>query len=355
MTATSIASGKAPALDVIAGQSVVLHYGDVAAEYAALRSRAMLVDRSARDRLIVKGPRAAELIAGLVTNDVQALTPGHGQYAAALTPKGKIVADVRIFARDGSLLIDAPPRAREGWQAMIKKYINPRLAPYADVSATLRQIGIYGVASRTIVARALDLAPETLAALPAYGHVQAGERADILVAHVPDLALEGYELFAPAETFDTLWQLLVRGGATAAGLAAWEIARIEAGRPEWGLDMDATTIPQEANFDELGAISYTKGCYVGQEVVARVHFRGHVNKQLRGLLCGETEPPPIGATLLTDAGKPVGEVRSTAISPRLGAIALATVRREVEPGATLAVHWDGGEAQADVSALPFPL
>src|SRR6185312_6671898 len=175
MTATSIASGKTPALDVVAGQSVVLHYGDVAAEYAALRARAMLVDRSARDRLVVKGPRAAELVAGLVTNDVQALTPGHGQYAAALTPKGKIVADVRIFARDGSLLIDAPPRAREGWQAMIKKYINPRLAPYADVSATLRQIGIYGVASRTIVARALDLAPETLAALPAYGHVQAGE------------------------------------------------------------------------------------------------------------------------------------------------------------------------------------
>lgn len=119
--------------------------------------------------------------------------------------------------------------------------------------------------------------------------------------------------------------------------------------------MDDTTIPQEANFDELGAISYTKGCYVGQEVVARVHFRGHVNKHLRGLLCGETEPPPTGATLLNDAGKSVGDVRSTAISPRLGAIALAIVRREVEPGATLAVHWEGGEAQADVSALPFPL
>ena len=106
MTATSIASGKTPALDVVAGQSVVLHYGDVAAEYAALRARAMLVDRSARDRLVVKGPRAAELVAGLVTNDVQALTAGSGIYAAALNPRGKIVADVRIFACSDHLVLD---------------------------------------------------------------------------------------------------------------------------------------------------------------------------------------------------------------------------------------------------------
>lgn len=355
MTASSIITGKAAAVDVVAGYSVVLHYGDVAAEYAALRSRAMLVDHSARGRLVVNGPRAAELIGGLVTNDVQALTPGHGQYAAALTPKGKIVADVRIFARDGSLLIDVPPRAREGWQTTIKKYINPRLAPYQDVSATLRQMGVYGIASRSVVAKTLGVAPDVLAMLSMYSHTQTTGDASIVIARVPDLALEGYELFVPAEVFDSVWQRLMRSGATPAGLAAWEIARIEAGRPEWGIDMDATTIPQEANFDELGAISYTKGCYVGQEVVARVHFRGHVNKHLRGLLCGETEPPPTGATLLNDAGKPVGDVRSTAISPRLGAIALAIVRREVESGATLAVHWEGGEAQADVSALPFPL
>ncbi|HEX6966819.1 MAG TPA: glycine cleavage T C-terminal barrel domain-containing protein [Gemmatimonadaceae bacterium] len=348
-------TGKAPAVDVVAGHPVVLHYGDVSAEYAALRSRAMLVDRSARGRFVVSGPRAAELIGGLVTNDVQALTPGHGQYAAALTPKGKIVADVRIFARDGSLLIDVPPRALEGWNATIKKYINPRLAPYEDISSTMRQLGVYGVAARGIVAKALGVTPDGLAALPPYGHIRANDDTNAVIARVPDLALEGYELFVPSEAFDGVWQRLMRGGATPTGLTAWEIARIEAGRPEWGLDMDDTTIPQEANFDELGAISYTKGCYVGQEVVARVHFRGHVNKHLRGLLCGETEPPPTGATLLNDAGKSVGDVRSTAISPRLGAIALAIVRREVEPGATLAVHWEGGEAQADVSALPFPL
>ena len=99
----------------------------------------------------------------------------------------------------------------------------------------------------------------------------------------PDIGVEGYELFVPFEIFDRVWERAVAAGATPAGLGAWEIARVEAGRPEWGIDIDDTTIPQEANFDELDAISYTKGCYIGQEVVARVHFRGHVNRHLRGL------------------------------------------------------------------------
>jgi folate-binding protein YgfZ len=356
MTASSIMAGGSSAHDSIAGHPVVLHYGDVAAEYGALRSGALLVDRTARGRLVVTGPKAPEMIGGLVTNDVQLLTPGHGQYASALSPKGKIVADVRIFAREGSLLIDSPPRAHDGWLAMVRKYINPRMAPYQDVSGTVRDMGIFGIASRRMVSSVAGVPSDALGALPPYGHMEVElEHTAVTIARVPDLELEGYELFVHADAFDAVWRRFVESGATPGGLSAWEIARIEAGRPEWGLDIDATTIPQEANFDQLGAISYTKGCYVGQEVVARVHFRGHVNKHLRGLLCGETEPPPTHATLLDDAGKQVGDVRSTAISPRLGAIALAMVRREVAPGATLAVQWEGGTAQADVSALPFPL
>jgi folate-binding protein YgfZ len=151
-------------------------------------------------------------------------------------------------------------------------------------------------------------------------------------------------------------------GAVPAGLEAWEIARVEAGRPEWGLDIDDTTIPQEANFDELHAISYTKGCYVGQETVARVHFRGHVNKHLRGIRAPSVEPPPRGATLHDEGGTQVGDVRSAARSPMLGGIALAMVRREVPVGAQLIARWpadpaDGSTAHAerrvDVVALPF--
>lgn len=356
MTARSFVSEESPAIGEVAGQSVALHYGDVAAEYAALRTSAMLIDRSARGRMRVSGAKAPEMIGGLVTNDVQSLTPGHGLYAAALSPKGKIIADVRIFLGDDRLHVDVPPRAYAGWRAMVQKYVNPRLAPYADESAALRDLGIFGAAARRVAAAVTGLAPETLAALPLYGH-RTVERhgANVVVARVPDLELEGYELFVPAEAFSALWQDAVAAGAVPGGLMAWEIARIEAGRPEWGLDIDDTTIPQEAGFDELHAISYTKGCYIGQEVVARVHFRGHVNRHLRGLLFPESEPAPEGAGLVDGDDKVVGDVRSRARSPRLGSIALAMVRREVEPGTALRARWEGGEARAEVVRLPFPV
>jgi folate-binding protein YgfZ len=118
--------------------------------------------------------------------------------------------------------------------------------------------------------------------------------------------------------------------------------------------MDENTIPQEANFDEMEAISYTKGCYIGQEVVARVHFRGHVNKHLRGLrAAGGVAPPPTGAQLIDDTGNHVGDVRSAVSSPRLGGIAIGMVRREVTPGASLTARSEHGEQRVDVADLPF--
>ena len=356
MTASSILSGSFPAEGVIAGQPVTLHYGNIAAEYNALRSGAMLVDRSARGRMRVEGAKAAEMITGLVTNDVQALLPGTGLYAAALTPKGKIVADIRVFARPDHFLVDVPPRAHAGWQAMVKKYINPQLAPNRDETAALRSVGVFGATARRIVSALSGIPQDVLAPLAMYSHLT-GEIAGhpVLVARTPELELEGYELILPAEAFAKSWQKLLSLGATAAGLHAWEIARIEAGRPEWGVDMNDATIPQEANFDTLRGISYTKGCYVGQEVVARVHFRGHVNKHLRGLMAGKSEPAPEGAAVLAASGEQNGEVRSSALSPRLGAVAMGFVRRDVETGTDVTLQWDGGKVSAKVSALPMPL
>jgi folate-binding protein YgfZ len=355
---TTPVSGGAATADV-GGRTVVLHYGDAAEEYAALRSGAMLVDRSARGRLRIHGPKASELVTGLVTNDVAALAAGQGCYAAALTPKGKIIADLRIFALRDALLIDSPPRAREGWLAMVHKYVNPRVARYDDESASTRQIGIFGARARTALATATGLDVAQLGALPRYGHVALDLPAGAIIARVPELELEGYEVIVPESAFEPLWERLVTEGATPAGLAAWDIARVEAGRPEWGIDMDDSTIPQEANFDELHAISYTKGCYVGQETVARVHFRGHVNRLLRGLLVSNGSVPR-GAAVVDAQGKPSGDVRSSALSPRLGSIALAMVRREVEPGTTIEVIVESDAAQriaipAQVVRLPFPV
>jgi folate-binding protein YgfZ len=347
----------------VSGRSVVLAYGSVAAEYEALHSRAALFDRSHRGRLRVSGERAAEMVAGLVTNDVSGLAPGQGCYAAALTAKGKIVADLRIFVEEGSVLTDAPPRAAEGWAAMVKKFVNPRLAPHGDETTTLRDIGVFGPNARHVVSTVTGVQAPALTALAPYAHATVQiDGTTLLVASVPDLGLEGFELIVPAEAYAVLWQRAVDAGATPAGLEAWEIARVEAGRPEWGLDIDDTTIPQEANFDELHAISYTKGCYVGQETVARVHFRGHVNKHIRGVRAPGVDPPPRGATLHDQAGAQVGEIRTAVRSPMLGGIALAMVRREVAPGAQLVARWrdetagtdpSDVERRVEIGALPF--
>ncbi len=354
MTAISRVSGEFPTVGVVAGHAVALHFGNIAAEYAALRSGAMLIDRTLRGRLRLDGEKAAETLAGLVTNDVLALGPGQGQYAAALSPKGKIVADVRIFAHADHLLVDTAPRAREGWLAYVRKYVNPRAVAYSDVSASVRQLAIAGVEARAILANATGIARETLFALPSYSHLQASIGGAVTtIARVPELQLETYELFFPADAFGAVWQALASGGATPGGLLAWEIARIENGRPEWGLDTDDSTIPQEANYDELHAISYTKGCYTGQEVVARIHFRGHVNRHLRGLRLGHSDPPPARTALLGTDGTQVGDVRSSALSPRLGAIALVMVRREVEMGSTLSVEGNGTPASGELVPLPL--
>jgi len=121
------------------------------------------------------------------------------------------------------------------------------------------------------------------------------------------------------------------------------------------VDMDENTLPQEANMEELEAISFTKGCYTGQETVARVHFRGHVNRHLRGLRFVAREAPPAAAQIFAESGKVVGDVRSAAFSPRLGGVALAMLRREVPLGATVSIRWDGGDCQAGVTALPLPV
>jgi folate-binding protein YgfZ len=352
---SSTVRSEPAALGEIGGRSVVLSYAGVATEYEALHRLAVAFDRSHRGRLRFSGAKAGEMLTGLVTNDVTALATGQGQYAAALTPKGKIIADLRIFHEEDSFLVDAPPRASEGWLGTVRKYVNPRLAPYTDESASTRSLGIFGVGARIVVGEMTGISSSALGVLPPYAHVAAElEGTKVMIARVPDLELEGFELFAPASAYDTLWERALAAKATPGGLQTWEIARVEAGRPEWGIDIDESTLPQEANLEELHAISFTKGCYTGQETVARVHFRGHVNRHLRGLRAASSDPPAPQASLFDATGKNVGDVRSTVASPRLGGIAIGMVRREIELGASLIARWEGGECRVDVAHLPFP-
>lgn len=318
-------------------------------EYSALHNGALFFDRSDRTRMRISGAKAAELLTGMVTNDVSALVAGEGQYAAALTPKGKIVADLRIFALEDAFLVDTPAAAASGWKEMVRKYINPRLAPYHDVTSELSDIGVFGRSARSIVSRLMGIDDKDLVALPPYGNLTRpfGD-AIAIVARVPEMDLDGFEIFVPQAAADSLKAKLAAAGVSAGGTDTWEIARIESGRPQYGADMDDSTLPQEANFDELGAISYTKGCYIGQETVARVHFRGHVNRFLRRLRFVTRPAPPTGAELVDETGKVIGEIRSVALSPRYGGVALAMVRREIQPGTTLQARWSGGECSVQI-------
>lgn len=346
----------------VAGQAVVLTYSSVADEYEAIARRAIVVNQSHRGRMRFTGPKVADVLTGLVTNDVGALSVGQGQYASALTPKGKVVADMRILRFEDSYLTETSARSREGWFGIVRKYVNPRLAKYADETATLAAIGVYGAHARQVMEEITGIGHSALGLLLPYAHVKADRGSLTMhVVRVPDLHVDGFEILVPYEQLPQVWDAAVAARATPAGLATWEVARVESGRPEWGVDMDDNTLVQEANLDELGAVSYTKGCYTGQEVVARVHFRGHVNRTLRGLKAEGTEPPRMRATLFDGEGKSVGDVRSSAVSPRLGGIALGLVRREVANGAQLVARWSAdpagdepaGEVPVQVVALPF--
>ena len=316
--------------------------------------RALLFDRSARLRMQFTGPKAAESLAGLVTNDVLALRGGDGQYACALTPKGRVIADVRILAiadSDGTvntLLVDSNAAAGVGFSAMIRKYVNPRLAKYADVSPSTACLTLAGTRALEVLQRcgvAAEVADD-LRAGPSFTH-RATSIDDIAVriARVPDLGdVDAFELHLDRAHCDALLTKLSAAGAERVDDIEWHRRRVIAGRPEWGLDMDESTLAQEANMDALQAISYKKGCYTGQETVARVHFRGHVNRTLRRVRFSDAVVPSAGAVLNAADSTPVGDARSSAVDYAGQLVGIAMVRRVVGDGATLS--WAGSDGLA---------
>jgi folate-binding protein YgfZ len=293
------------------------------ASYEALATSAVWW-KSNDEVIAFRGEKAAEALNGLVTNDVTVMLPGDCLYAAALSPKGKLVTDMLIVRiNDANLLTLVPPGAAQAWRDLTRKYVNPRLCKVTDESGLHAVRLVYGA--------------EASSAIDAF-------RPTATVARAPSLgSIPGWVLVEPAANgANSAWEL------SEGTQPLWDVVRVEAGWPAIGVDMDENTIPQEANLDKLGAISFSKGCYTGQETVARVHFRGHVNRFLRGVV--GTTPLTRGAQLSDAGGKVVGDVRSTVVSPRYGPIALAMIRREVTSGDSL--HVDGG-GDVRVTDLPF--
>lgn len=327
--------------------------------YDALRAAAVCFPRSGRHHLEFTGPKAADALTGLVTNDVLALEIGHGQFAAALTAKGRIVADLRILrVAQERYLTSTSDAAWPGWRDLVRKFVNPRLAKYAEVE--LGTIAVHGPLAHTVVTGALATlgtsSPLTAVHAPYACTAIMLDDQELFVVESPELGrLPGLELVVPPELASRLLEAITRAEGVVMGTdALWDVARVENGRPAWGRDMDETTIPQEANLGDLNALSFNKGCYTGQETVARIHFRGHVNRHLRVIT--SDVPLPVPSELHADDGKVIGDIRSSVISPSLGPLAIAMVRRELAPGDTVHVPMpDAAPVSARITSISGPL
>lgn len=308
---------------------------------------AFLVDRSSRLRMLFSGEKAKESLGGLVTNDVVALTPNHGQRAVALTPKGRVIAMLRVVDRGEDLLVDCEASAADGFVSMIRKFVNPRLAKYSVITERTASLGIYGASASKLLAPLLGVTHERLDQLAPLALLRCGNCTDVIRSD--DLSAPGFDLIAEPARIAELRTALETQGVRDATADALEVASVERGLPRFGIEMDGDTIPQEANLDALGAISFTKGCYTGQEVVARIHFRGHVNKHLRWLR--SDTPLARGAQVFDADGKEVGDVRSAVVSPTRGPLAIAMIRREVVPGSDVQVRQGEIATAAQVEAI----
>jgi tRNA-modifying protein YgfZ len=297
----------------------------------------LLIDRSERGKLALTGAEAKEFLHGQVTNDVEALTDGSGCYAAFLTHKGKMLGDLRILEAGDELLLDCERIALQELFTMIRRFKLGRAVELHKRTLERGLLSLIGPDARRI-AGAEDLAGDE------HSH-RAGELAGAPVRLIAtDL---GVDVLTDAADTERVAAALVAAGAVRADEAAAEVRRVESGRPRYGVDLDDTVIPQEAGLNER-AVSFEKGCYVGQETVARLYFRGKPNRHLRGLKL--TGPAAHGDPLRLGE-REVGKLGSVVESPQHGRIALALVRRGASPCDSLAVGDDGVRAQ--VVDLPF--
>jgi tRNA-modifying protein YgfZ len=296
-----------------------------------------LLDRSERGKLALSGGEARRFLQGQVSNDVESLHPGHGCYAAFLTPKGKMLGDLRILDAGEELLLDTERVSLQPLFNLIRRF---RVGYDVELHKRTVERGLLSLIGpeATTVARVENL--------PRDEHRHLCTRIDGI-----DVRLirtdAGVDVLCDSADTAALAAALEPAGAVPVSEAAAETLRIEHGRPRYGIDLDDTVIPQEAGLNQR-AVSFTKGCYVGQETVARLYYRGKPNRQLRGLRCVN---PAAAGDEVSFNGRPVGRVASTAISPRFGPIALALVRREAPPGTAVAVGTEN--LAAEVVELPF--
>jgi len=340
-----------------AGWLMPAHYGDSGAEYRLARERAVLFDLSHRGKVEVTGSDAGTFLHNLCSNDIKDLAVGAGCEAFFLTVQARVVGHALISHRllaDGrhAFWLDLVPGLAEKLLKHLDRYLISEQVEFTDQTRAFAQFHLAGPEAKAILEQALS---DKLPDLAELHHVEKtwGAGATSTIRRHDPLGLPGYDILCPAGQAEGVWRALTAAGARPAGLQAYEVLRIEGGTPVYGVDIDETNLAPEVGRTDQ-AISYAKGCYLGQEPVVRIRDLGHVNRTLLGLKVASSKPVPCGARLFRD-GKEVGQVTSSAVSPGLGtAIALAYVRRgSQQPGTPLEVETEGNRWTAEVVSLPF--
>jgi folate-binding protein YgfZ len=323
-----------------------------AAAYDAARRHAAVLARADRGRIVVSGPDRGSYLQGLFTNDIAALRAGGGCYTAYLTAQGRMIADAFVYELGDAILLSVGLEVTATLLAKLDQFLFSDDVQLGDVTKTIAQVGVVGPESAGAIASVLPVPESTLSALAEHGNVRRDVNGSaVIVTRTTDAGEPGFDLYLERDRAEALIAALQRLQLPTLDHETAEAIRIESGVPKFHRDMDEDTIPLEAGI-EGRAISFTKGCYVGQEVIIRVLHRGHgrVARRLVGLALDGTEAPAQGAAV-SAGDRDVGRVTSAAFSPALQKpIALAYVHRDfVEAGTLLRV----GAASARVSPLPL--
>jgi glycine cleavage system T protein len=333
------------------GAEVPARFTDSRAEHQAVRQAAGLFDFSFRAKLVLTGEDRVKFLHRILSNDIKSLTPGHGTYALLLNAQGHILADLRVYADDDRLWIDTDADLAGKARAILRRYI---IADRVEIETRpLFSVALQGPRSREIVQKLFGASIEPLEQEMDHHLTDFGGQ-PARVVKLSSTGQQGYEVWLETAVAARLWETALAEGAAVGlapcGVEALEILRIEAGIPRYGPDFGEDTLPLEAGL--TNALSFNKGCYIGQEIVERARSRGHVNWKLAGLRLDAGGPMPKPGDALIAEGKPVGEVTSACLSVTCGVpLALAYVRREVsEPGSTLALP---GGSTAKVALTPF--
>ena len=327
----------------------LLDFGGPEREYEALRSAAVLLDLSDRGKLDVLGGDRARFLNGQVSNDVLALKPGEGCRAALLDRQSHVLAELRVYALEDRIEVDLDRCALDRTVQRLARYV---LASDVQLRDRTAELGLFSIQGPLALAVAERLTGASAIGLAEYGHLGAAfQRHPVRLRRSSRAGGLGVDILHPAGASLLLWRALVEAGAAPAGMTAVEAARIEAGIPRYGADVTECHLVQEAAYPD--AVSFTKGCYTGQEVVARVRSRGHVNRLRCGLVVDGSALP--GDEVRAE-GQRIGEVTSSARSPRLEAtVCQATLKARwaQTDGAAITVHGRDGEAAGRVSAFPM--